>query len=640
MPQLSKQPNRFYPSVIGIAEDPLSLTNALRSLKESVETHERRTPDYRKSFIRWEELVQLGIIDDDGNFILELDGGTTPGTGATELDELDDVTIVAPVDNDILGYNFATSQWTAQSAAELNLATLDDLVGIGGAEYLNDLLDVTITGLQTYDILYNTGSGWQPSMGAIQFDGTDLYILSDLNFFAEGGTGPSITNTGGTLAIDVPDGGLELSALTWVDVLGTNVRFPSGRGIYWTDSAASDDPYLRLLSSTVTVTGDPDYSDAYVIVNDWTAAAADSYGGALTLNGNVSVETTALPNLAGVVNVLDCPGASGDYVTIPNNSRPGLMDSGVNTNNAFIVEFWFKPASVAIDMVFMGCGGGGTNDKEWAVGWDSALDWGYSYWSSNGVGWSNTNSQGAVGIGNLTPNTWNHFALCKSDTAGGNGTTLAWYLNGVKQATWSQNVNGNDSTANLYIGGMPAAPGSQGQTFQGKLGPVRVYADVDYDPANNATYPVPTTKFAESTSDEQVASGANYFQVGNSTHETRIFGTSVQIDSPATEVTGTLDVLGNVDVTGNVTLTGTVDGRDVATDGATLDAHVALTDEHHVAHSGEVTGDFDALVLDVTAVSNRTNVAAEVSDTTIIQDATDGTLKKTTVDSITDAGFF
>jgi hypothetical protein len=56
-------------------------------------------------------------------------------------------------------------------------------------------------------------------------------------------------------------------------------------------------------------------------------------------------------------------------------------------------------------------------------------------------------------------------------------------------------------------------------------------------------------------------------------------------------------------------------------------------------HTGEVTGS-TALTLDVTAVTNRTDVVAEAADDVAIHDDTDGTLKKVNLSSITDGGFF
>lgn len=72
MPSISTQPNRAYPSIPEITEDSVSHTVALQAIKDALQTHERRDNNFLKSFIRFEELVDLGIIDVNGDFILGL----------------------------------------------------------------------------------------------------------------------------------------------------------------------------------------------------------------------------------------------------------------------------------------------------------------------------------------------------------------------------------------------------------------------------------------------------------------------------------------------------------------------------------------------------------------------------------------
>ena len=70
MPSLSKKGNRFYPSLPEITADSVSHTNALQQIKTALRTYQREDSNYLKSFIRFEELVELGIIDSSGEFIL------------------------------------------------------------------------------------------------------------------------------------------------------------------------------------------------------------------------------------------------------------------------------------------------------------------------------------------------------------------------------------------------------------------------------------------------------------------------------------------------------------------------------------------------------------------------------------------
>ena len=56
-------------------------------------------------------------------------------------------------------------------------------------------------------------------------------------------------------------------------------------------------------------------------------------------------------------------------------------------------------------------------------------------------------------------------------------------------------------------------------------------------------------------------------------------------------------------------------------------------------HTGEVTGDTN-LTLDITAITNRSDVVADSADDVAIHDDSDGTLKKVNLSSIGDAGYF
>lgn len=207
MAKLSTRPNRFYPSIPGITNDPSTYLNALIQIRESIETHERRNANYLKSFVRFEELVDLGIIDEDGNFILEL-GESGGGTGVTLLSELDDVTITSVNDNNFLVWDEATMQWTNQTAAEAGIPTIEEIVNI-----LDDLDDIDLTGGQAYDLLYKNAADpslWVPTVGAMQFDGVTLHVPSGINFFQVGDSGAFLrTSVSAGFSLDVfAQGGL------------------------------------------------------------------------------------------------------------------------------------------------------------------------------------------------------------------------------------------------------------------------------------------------------------------------------------------------------------------------------------------------------------------------------------------------
>lgn len=58
-----------------------------------------------------------------------------------------------------------------------------------------------------------------------------------------------------------------------------------------------------------------------------------------------------------------------------------------------------------------------------------------------------------------------------------------------------------------------------------------------------------------------------------------------------TEIQGNLDALEGLDVTGDITVTGTVDGRDVAGDGSTLDSHTGNSAIHEIITASNKAGD-------------------------------------------------
>ena len=70
MPSIRKIGNRAYPSILEITEDSVTHTIALQTIKAAAATYERRDRDFINSFVRFGELVDLGIIDGNGDFAL------------------------------------------------------------------------------------------------------------------------------------------------------------------------------------------------------------------------------------------------------------------------------------------------------------------------------------------------------------------------------------------------------------------------------------------------------------------------------------------------------------------------------------------------------------------------------------------
>jgi len=113
----------------------------------------------------------------------------------------------------------------------------------------------------------------------------------------------------------------------------------------------------------------------------------------------------------------------------------------------------------------------------------------------------------------------------------------------------------------------------------------------------------------------------------------------IRLDGTSPVTTGIID-FASISVTGNIAVSGTVDGRDVGADGTAQDSHIANATIHHGDHIGEVTGVNETLTLDVTSITNRSTIVADSLDEVSLKDTTDGTIRKTSLDSITDGGYF
>lgn len=64
---LTLKANRRYPSVPVVTDDPKNHTQVLMAVKEALDTGQRRTGDLFNSFIRVQDLIDLGLITIEGN---------------------------------------------------------------------------------------------------------------------------------------------------------------------------------------------------------------------------------------------------------------------------------------------------------------------------------------------------------------------------------------------------------------------------------------------------------------------------------------------------------------------------------------------------------------------------------------------
>ncbi len=103
-------------------------------------------------------------------------------------------------------------------------------------------------------------------------------------------------------------------------------------------------------------------------------------------------------------------------------------------------------------------------------------------------------------------------------------------------------------------------------------------------------------------------------------------------DSYIVNTTGTLKLSGNTDVTGNITVSGTVDGRDIATDGATLDTALQNVSEDTTPQLG---GDLDTNGNDIQFGDNDKAVFGDLPDLQIYH-----TGSESFIDETGQGGFF
>ena len=166
---LSTQGNRFYPSLPEITSDSVTHTNALQQIKSALQTHERRDNNYLKSFIRFEELVELGIIDEQGEFVLTINGLADVENTLAELNDTDltdqsqgdllynangtewrdtnGALVWDPINDYLqLGANHSIN-WLSQSGDSFDFAALDQVAVTESSDWGNSHLDWTFVGV-------------------------------------------------------------------------------------------------------------------------------------------------------------------------------------------------------------------------------------------------------------------------------------------------------------------------------------------------------------------------------------------------------------------------------------------------------------------------------------------------------------
>jgi hypothetical protein len=395
--------------------------------------------------------------------------------------------------------------------------------------------------------------------------------------------------------------------LQWNPDLGY-LQLANNHSINWLDSDGVSTELLNLAGSTPggTPVPDPDIDSVVLLVTGEEAAAGaqvftDSTGrhtvdGTREIGTSISELSTEQAKFGTQsMKVFDDIGAGNDSGF---NVADGTDFDFTTGNPDFTVEFHrYTPNVTGTAIATIG---------QWqiAVG---GLSWKISVLTNADPGTSssvtvNVSTDGSTsnltytfnGLCTLAPiktDTWAHIALVRD------GNTARIFVDGTQIATkdWTGLVLHN-STYDFVMGGAAETTGSSDDVY---LDNVRVTKGV-------ARY---TENFTPPGVPYDGSFGSEAFTVGDPAKDTVIDGLTTTISSADTVIEG--------DVT-----------------------HKAvLIPQLHGTHTGEVTGP-EALVLDVTSITNRGTIVADSADEVSLKDDSDGTLRKTSLNSITDGGYF
>ncbi len=163
MPSITTIGNRAYPSIPEITEDTATHTVALQAIKSALATHERRDRDTEDSFIRFGELVDLGIINAEGDLILE-----TGGIGSLTVED-EGTPLVTLADT----LNFVGAGVTATGAAGVKTITIPGGGG-GGVTSFEGRTGAVVAVQDDYEdfFLVKPNFADQIVVGDVEFSGT------------------------------------------------------------------------------------------------------------------------------------------------------------------------------------------------------------------------------------------------------------------------------------------------------------------------------------------------------------------------------------------------------------------------------------------------------------------------------------
>jgi hypothetical protein len=136
--------NRKFPTPVTVTDDPRTHTLALQQVIEALAIGQRRTREIGSSYVRLEELVDVGLIEIVNGQLKLTNTGSAIAAGATALADLTDVDLTGIADGDMLVYDLASSTWVVTAPGSGSAGTQSGVIvtrttttafTTGGTEY-------------------------------------------------------------------------------------------------------------------------------------------------------------------------------------------------------------------------------------------------------------------------------------------------------------------------------------------------------------------------------------------------------------------------------------------------------------------------------------------------------------------------